>query len=130
MLAMDFMFSQNFRTLSVEDIERASEVVRTIFYGVNTLWGILPQDIAERKREICYQYLTAWQLAVWYPNKTTGIANNGGLPLKSKFIRNIRLIFENVTRQGSSLTELQSNVFGIQALQMIQNAPENFMLFR
>jgi hypothetical protein len=132
MLAMDFLFIDNFPDLSVEQIERASEAARDIFYGVRTLWRVrgVPSEVAERKRELCYQLLTAWQLAMWFPQSVEGVAINGGLPLQSKSIKNISLSFLNIVRQGTSLAELQLNPFGVQALEMIQSAPENFMLFR
>lgn len=130
MLATDFIFDCNFQGVEPSDIERASDAARTVFYGVSTLWGVLPRDVAEQKRELCYQYLTAWQLAMWYPTKVSGVANNGGLPLQSKSIKDIALVFKDMARQGGSLEELQTNPFGVQALSMIQSAPENFMLAR
>jgi hypothetical protein len=127
---MDFMFGDNFEELESGEIERAGEAVRVLFYGVSTLWSMLPRAIAERKRELCYQYLTAWQLAMWYPERVLGVANNGGLPLQSKSVKNIALTFKDMTRQAGSLEELQTNSFGVQALSMIQSAPENFMMAR
>jgi hypothetical protein len=129
MPAEDFMFGENFRGISEEQIERAAGAVRDIFYGVRTLWGVMPHEAAERKRALCYQFLTAWQLAVWHPGNVVGVASNGGLPLQSKSIKNINLSFLNIVRQGTALAELQSNPFGVQALEMIQSAPENFMLW-
>jgi hypothetical protein len=128
--AEGFMFRENFPRLSAEALTAARAAVETLFYGVMTLWGTMPRDVAERKRALCYQYLTAWQLALWHPEEVVGVANNGGMPLQSKSIKNISLTFKSIARQDGALDELQANPFGIQALTMLQSAPENFMLAR
>lgn len=130
MLVDDFRFRDKFHTtLDDADIEVAIQMVETQFSGLKTLWGMLQEQEREAKRKLVYNWLVAWHLANLFPAKLKDVASNAGVPLHSKRIENIELRFANMVSQSGSLQALQSNVFGIQALEMIQSAPELYTLF-
>jgi len=131
MLAGEFVFRDKFHTSITDmDVEMAIQFVETTFSGVATLWGVCSPEEAKAKRTLCYNYLVAWQLASLYPTKVQGAVSSPGVPLSSKKIENVELRFATTARQGGILAMLETNVFGIMALQLIQAAPETFMLFR
>lgn len=130
MLVDDFRFRDKFHeSLADSDIEMAIQMVETQFSGLKSLWQILLVDEREAKRKLCYNYLVAWWLCNMYPTKVKGIASNAGMPLSGKRIENLDLKFANMTSQSGSLKALETNVFGVQALEMIQSAPELYTLF-
>jgi hypothetical protein len=99
-----------------------------MFYGVQYLWAIMPKDIAERKRRLCMNYLLGWQLLTQHPDKGRSISSMGAIPLTGKAIDDVKLNFASIERQAGGLTDLTTNAFGIEALLMIQSAPETFQL--
>jgi len=111
----------------------ALSFIEAMFPGVFYLWdrrysGMSDKEI-ESKRLWCLNYLIAWRLMELYPDKVQGIAGTGGLPLKSKRINDIGLVYKDISTQGS-MKLLETNPFGISALEMLQTAPENFLLKR
>jgi len=129
MLPRDFMFANKFFDISDDVLQQTITMVELNYAGIKSLWGILPLQLAEEKRRLCYNYLVAWQLMTLYPlNVVGGTTGVGGMPLVSKSIHDVHLTFKETTAQDSVLSELTTNVFGIQALAMIQTAPECYML--
>jgi hypothetical protein len=131
----NFSLVNMFKDLSAIEYNQARETVLTMFYGVASMWGptvcVMPEEVREAKRKLCYDYLIGWQLLTLYPGKAAGIASMGGIPLAAKTIGDITIKYrdqEGVAEQGLDI--LTTNVFGMQALEMIQHAPDNFILYR
>jgi hypothetical protein len=122
----DFMFAGNFPSLQPSDFNNAYAIVKTMFQGVAGLWKVLGTDAQTAKVNLCYQFLTAWYLAV--VNNVSNIAANGGMPLTSKSIGGTSVSYEDIMAQ-EGLQKLKANTFGIQALSMIQSCPERFNVF-
>ena len=56
--------------------------------------------------------------------------SSGGLPLSSKKAGPIFIKYKNLVRQEDSiLSMLTTNQYGVEALTMIQSAPEMYMVF-
>lgn len=128
----NFMFRDRFTGLSTEQISNALDIVNTQFSGVYTLWSILPPDKADAKRELCINYLLAWKLMQLYPDaETSGTSGTGAIPLSSKKVGPIFIKYRDLVRQSGSgiLDLLTTNAYGIEALSMIQSAPECFEVF-
>ena len=126
----NFRFKDRFVGLSDSDFMTALQAVNAQFSGVYTLWSILPPDDAHAKRELCINYLLAWKLVQLYPDKAIGVAGTGGMPIGSKKAGPIFIKYKNMVRQeDSTLAMLTTNQYGIEALTMIQSAPENYMVF-
>lgn len=128
----DFMFSDKFVDLTDSQLGKALQIVNAQFSGVYTLWALLPPQEREAKRKLCINYLLAWQLATLYPDQAILGSGSGGMPLKSKKIDYISLQYRDVVRASGSgvLDMLTTNEWGMQALMLIQSAPENYMLRR
>lgn len=136
MLLQDFMFGNRFRDLTDPEIDEAISYVNAMFPGVAYLWGaeycVLTDEERNAKRLTCYNFLTCWYLVQNYPSKVVGGISGGsmgGLPLESKSMNDVAVKFRNVVRQGSQMSLLTTNSYGVQALEMMQSAPENFVLF-
>lgn len=126
----DFMFKDDFVGLTDIQLQRALQIVNAEFSGVYTLWSVLPPDECTSKRELCINYLVAWKLMQTYPEASTSGAGTGGIPLSSKKAGPIFLKYKNILRQEDSvLSMLTTNQYGIEALTMIQSAPEMYMVF-
>jgi len=132
LLVGDFKFRDRFQGLSDSQIAQALQMVNAQFSGVYTLWSILPPEEARAKRELCINYLLGWQLAYSFPENAIGVQGVGAVPLSAKKIGPITLKYRDLVRQAGSgvLDMLNTNEFGIQALLMIQTAPEMFILMR
>lgn len=126
-----FKFTDRFIDLTPEMFEVAYNIVVTQFSGVKELWGLLPPSEADAKRELCFNYLIGWELAVLYPTNAVNVSGVGGIPLEYKKAGPISIGYRSLVRQtcGGSLDMLTTNEFGIAALSMIQTAPEVYMLF-
>ena len=136
MRLQDFTFGNRFRDISDPELQEAVAYVNAMFPGVSSLWGaeycVLADIERNAKRLTCYNYLLAWYLMQNYPSKVIGGISGGStgpIPLESKSIADVSVKFRNMVRQGSQMALLTTNSFGIQALEMIQTAPENFVLF-
>ena len=126
----DFMFKDDFLALTDLQVQKALQIINAEFSGVYTLWSFLPPDEARAKRELCINYLVAWKLAQLYPDSAVNVSSTGGLPLSSKKAGPIFIKYKDTVRQGDSmLSMLTTNQYGVEALTMIQSAPEMFMVF-
>ena len=125
-----------FRNRFTEDITdaiftQAIQAVNAQFFGVYSLWSLLPPAERDAKRELCISYLIAWELANSYPESTIGISGSGGMPVRSKRAGPVSISYRDVVRQGGTVLDmLTTNEFGLHALTMLQTAPENFVLVR
>lgn len=126
-LAGDFTFRDRFRDLTDEQVTQACQEIQTRFAGVLTLWSVCRPAMRDAKRRLCMNYLVAWLLTNKYPGKAIGASGTGGLPLKSKKIADITLVYNLPLREDSLLSSLTTNTYGVAALEMIQTAPENYI---
>lgn len=130
LLLDDFAFKDKFVDLTDLQFSQALQIVNAEFSGVYTLWSILPPDEQRAKRELCINYLLAWKLASMYPDQALEVSGTGGLPLSSKKAGPIFIKYRNMVRQEDSiLSMLTTNQYGVEALTMIQSAPEMYMVF-
>lgn len=126
----NFMFRDKFAGLTDTQFMSALQMVNAQFSGVYSLWSFLPPDNARAKRELCINYLWAWKLVQLYPENAIGVAGTGGMPIGSKKAGPIFIKYKNMVRQEDSvLATLTTNQYGIEALTMIQGAPDNFMVY-
>ena len=95
--------------------------------GTSGLWQTLPTAQAEAKQTILLGYLVAWWLADMYPTALVGASGDGGMPLTSKSIGGVSISRKDLEAQPA-LKQLESNVFGVKALNMIMSAPERYMI--
>lgn len=125
-----FLFRDDFVDLTDDQFRKALQIVNTEFSGIPTLWSILPPDVANAKRELCINYLIAWKLSSLYPDQALSSVGTGGIPLESKKVGPITIKYSDTLRQGNSiLSMLTTNQYGIEALTMIQSAPEMFQVY-
>lgn len=126
-----FRFKSNFVNLTDLQIQQALQMVNAQFSGVYSLWNILPPEDSAAKRELCINYLLAWQLMMLYPTQVVGVSGTGGLPIQSKKVGSVFIRYKEVIRQAGSgvLESLTTNQFGLEALMMIQSAPENYRMY-
>lgn len=130
LLLDDFKFRDRFIGLTESQFTQALQIINAEFSGVYTLWSILPPDEAYAKRELCINYLVAWKLASMYPENAVDISGTGGVPLISKKAGPIFIKYKSLVRQEDSiLSMLTTNQYGIEALTMIQSAPEMYQVF-
>jgi hypothetical protein len=128
MLPADFTYSANFVGLPDTLIQGAIDAVETVYYGTLLCWADLPEPIRTKKRLLVENLLVAWYLANFYPSQVRGIVANGGLPLSSKSIGGTSVTFCTISAQ-EAMEGLNTNVFGLQALSMIQSAPERLSIY-
>ena len=125
-----FQFAGYFTSLTQSEIDVAYADIETTFYGVASMWSILPTAIQQKKRDLCYQYITAWYLADIYPTRVVNIQSLGGIPLSYKSIDGVQVSFTDMSSKlQGSMKQLTSNVFGYKALMMIQSAPEMYGIY-
>lgn len=122
----NFSFKDKFIGLSDVQFNEALQIVNAQFSGVYTLWALLPPSDALAKRRLCINYLVAWKLADMYPESAEGITGTGGMPLAMKKAGTLMVKFKTTVRQSGALELLESNNYGLNALAMIQSAPEAF----
>lgn len=127
----DFKFKDKFIDLTDIQLSQAVSIINAQFSGVYSLWSFLSPDEARAKRELCINYLLAWKLMDMYPDSAIEASGMGSMPLSSKKAGPIFIKYRDTVRQsGSGLLEsLTTNSYGIQALAMIQSAPEMYMVF-
>lgn len=127
----NFRLRNRFPMLTDEQLTNAIQLVNTQFYGVYEMWGSMPKDIQQSKRELCISYLVGWQLVTMYPNSCPNVSGMGAMPIKSKRAGPVAISYQDTVRQSNSiLSMLTTNEFGIQALLMIQSAPETYLIER
>lgn len=132
MLKLDnFRFKDKFVGLTDAQVTEALQIVNAQFSGVYTLWSFLPPSESRAKRELCINYLVAWQLVQLHPDSAVDVSGTGGLPIKHKKAGPVSISYRDTVRQsGSGLLEmLTTNSYGIQALSLIQSAPEMYMVY-
>ena len=125
-------YGQNFPDLLAEDkndiLNTCIEDVYTLFAGVSELWEHLQRETYVLKTQLCYGLLTAWYIADLFPEYTLGVMSTGGIPLKSKQIGGIKIMFGEVSKKTGAvnnadlLQALKSNVFGAKAYLMIKTS--------
>lgn len=126
----DFIFRDRFIDLTDLQFTQALQMINAEFSGVYKLWSILPPDEARAKRELCINYLIAWKLTQMYPDSAIDVASTGSIPLSSKKAGPIFIKYRETLRQGDSvLSMLTTNQYGIEALTLMQSAPEMFMVY-
>lgn len=128
----DFRFKDDFEDLTDMQLSSALQIVNAQFSGIYSLWAILPPDEQRAKRELCINYLLAWKLMDMYPdNVIADVAGTGGLPISSKKAGPISITYKKSVRQeGSGILDLlTTNAYGMNALMMIQSAPEMYMVY-
>lgn len=126
----DFRFRDRFIDLSDAQFAQALQIINAQFSGVYSLWSILPPEDAQAKRELCINYLIAWKLVQMYPEAAIKASGTGGMPISSKKAGPIFIKYKNmVNQEGSVLSMLTTNQYGVEALTMIQSAPEQFMVY-
>lgn len=126
----DFMFRDDFVDLTDLQFQRALQIINAEFSGVYTLWSFLPPNESRAKRELCINYLVAWKLMQMYPESALSASGTGSMPLSSKKAGPIFIKYKELVRQEESiLSMLTTNQYGIEALTMIQSAPEQYMVF-
>lgn len=126
----DFQFRDNFVDLTDIQLSQALKMVNAQFSGVYSLWSILPPEDANAKRELCINYLVAWKLVQMYPEQAISSSGAGAIPVQSKKAGPIFIKYREMVRQGESLLSmLTTNQYGVEALTMIQSAPEQYMVF-
>ena len=128
MLPSDFRYSDNFTGLTPVQIQAAIDAVETVYYGALLCWADLPEPIRTNKRAMLENLLVGWYLANFYPGNARGIVSNGGMPLSSKNIGGTAVSFSALSAQ-EGLESLNTNTFGVQALAMMQSAPERFTIY-
>lgn len=127
----DFMFRDRFLDISDLQFNQALQIVNAEFSGVYSLWSVLPPKESFAKRKLCINYLLAWKLMQTYPDQVVSGAGMGGMPIDSKKAGPISLKYRNMVRQEDSLLAmLTTNQYGIEALTMIQSAPEMYELYK
>lgn len=124
----DFIYADNFPSLTDTEINTAYTEVTVMYAGVAELWSVLSEPLRTQKRSLCYNLLTAWYLMDMNPTSATGVIGNGGMAVTSKSVGGTSLSFQDMDAQ-EGIKQLNSNVFGQKALIMIQSAPERFMLY-
>lgn len=125
----DFRFKDEFINLTEPQFAKALQITNAQFSGVYSLWSILPPEESKAKRELCISYLLAWKLVEMYPDQALNAAGTGGMPLSSKKVGPIFIKYKSMVRQeDSTLAMLTTNHYGIEALTMLQSAPETYMV--
>jgi len=127
-------YSDKFSVFSEGDkddlITAAVNDIYTMFTGVQTLWSSMPLDVWYDKTRMCFGLLTAWYIADLYPEYTDAVASTGGMPIKSKSIAGIRIIFSDTDKLFSGVLDaLKTNVFGYKAWLMITSSAKRAMLY-
>lgn len=114
-------------------IENAINSVYTLFYGVQTIWDMQPEQVWFDKTRLCFLHLTAWYMADLHPTYLRGTTSMGGVKLRRKRIGDTDITFDNTgsTATGNYqnlLGGLLSNPFGKQAYMMITSSAKRVML--
>lgn len=123
----DFSFRDKFIGLTEAQFNEALQIINAQFSGVYTLWSVLTPADALSKRRLCINYLVAWKLTDMYPEAAVDVIGTGGMPISMKKAGPMMVKFNTTVRQGSALAFLETNMYGINALSMIQSAPETNM---
>lgn len=128
----DFRFRDDFLDLTDAQLGKAIQVVNAQFSGVYTMWALLPPGEAHMKRELCVNYLIAWKLCEMYPDQCSSGGSTGAIPLQSKKVGPIFIKYKDTVRQSGAgvLDMLTTNNYGLEALALIQTAPDCYTVYR
>ena len=117
-------------------LDTCIEDVYTLFYGVGELWEHLPRKEYVQKTQLCYGLLVGWYITDLFPDFTVGVMSAGGIPLKSKQIGGVKIMFGDTKNTAGTvnnadlLQSLKSNTFGAKAYLMIKTSGKINMFFR
>ena len=109
--------------------------VYTLFYGVGDLWEHMDRKEYVTKTQLCYGLLVAWYITDLFPDLALGVVSTGGIPLKSKQIGGVKIMFgETASKAGNVnnadlLQSLKSNSFGAKAYMMIKTSGKINLFF-
>lgn len=109
-------------------IEEAIDSVYTMFSGVGTIWSNNPRPMWYSKTQLCYRLLAAWYIGDLYPWAVSKVPTMGGIPLKSKKIGDVQIVFSDTAVSNpdgnfrDELGSLKSNVWGGKAYLMITSS--------
>lgn len=132
-------YGQNFPDLLPESkdevLDTAISDVYTLFYGVGDLWSHMDRTEYVAKTQLCYGLLLAWYITDLFPTYAVGVVSSGGIPLKSKQIGGVKIMFgETASSAGAVnnadlLQSLKSNAFGAKAYLMIKTSGKINLFF-
>ena len=110
--------------------------VYTMFYGVNSLWDRMPTQVYFDKTQMCFGLLVAWYITDMAPEYAVGVATSSGMPLKSKSIGGVKIVFGDpdgsapkVENYKDVLSMLKSNQFGAKAYLQITTSSAKMRIF-
>lgn len=106
-------------------LEEAIESVYSMWVGVSYLWSGHDKQVWFEKTRLCYRLLICWYIADLYPEFSSGIMTTAGLPIVSKKIGPISIVYGKEALTPNSidlLSPLLSNAFGAKAHLMIKTS--------
>ena len=125
-------YGQNFPDLLPQTkddfLDTCIDDVYTLFYGVGDLWSHMDREEYVRKTQLCYGLLIAWYITDLFPDYAVGVLSSGGIPLKSKWIGGVKIMFgetkgtAGAVNNADLLNSLKSNSFGAKAYLMIKTS--------
>lgn len=132
-------YGQSFPDLLPEDknevVDTAIMDVYTLFHGVGDLWSHMDREEYVAKTQLCYGLLLAWYITDLFPNYALGVVSSGGIPMKSKQIGGVKVMFgETASTAGAVnnadlLQSLKSNAYGAKAYFMIKTSGKINLFF-
>ena len=132
-------YGQNFPDLLPEDknevVDTAILDIYTLFYGVGDLWEHMEREQYVAKTQLCYGLLLAWYITDLFPDYALGVVSSGGIPLKSKQIGGVKIMFGDTASTAGAvnnadlLQSLKSNAFGAKAYLMIKTSGKINLFF-
>lgn len=106
--------------------------IYTMFAGVNTLWSGSPLQLWYDKAHKCYGLLLAWYLTDTHPLFSVGVVSSSGIPIASKSIGGVKVVFGDTHKANGQLpdllSDLRSNAFGNKAHMMIKTSIKKFSI--
>jgi hypothetical protein len=106
-------------------LEEAIESVYSMWVGVSYLWSGHDKQVWFEKTRLCYRLLICWYIADLYPEFSSGIMTTAGLPIVSKKIGPVSIVYGKEALTPNSidlLSPLLSNAFGAKAHLMIKTS--------
>ena len=132
-------YGQSFPDLLAEDkndfLDTCIADVYTLFYGVGDLWSHMDRKEYETKTQLCYGLLVAWYITDLFPDLSLGVVSTGGIPLKSKQIGGVKVMFGDMASTAGAvnnadlLQSLKSNTYGAKAYFMIKTSGKINLFF-
>ena len=132
-------YGQSFPDLLAENkndfLDTCIADVYTLFYGVGDLWSHMDRKEYETKTQLCYGLLVAWYITDLFPDLSLGVVSTGGIPLKSKQIGGVKVMFGDMASTAGAvnnadlLQSLKSNTYGAKAYFMIKTSGKINLFF-